>query len=203
MSSSVTHRQQLTHQMELDTKKHRERIEREKDQRMAELEVKNPCPQLCGAWFNPLLPPLQAQRQRQEEETAHLRELKKLGVDLTELLVAQHPKPDQVSPTLIPLFLCKVLSLYLPSLVPTSHHSTPSLPVALFSLGVLYSKLSPSPSSGCASHHPRHWRREHTHSPVTFYFQLDNVLSPSEIDFNYDFGLHYCRLFLSCITFFL
>jgi hypothetical protein len=74
-------KQQLTHQMELDTKKHRERIEREKDQRMAELE---------------------AQRQRQEEETAHLRELKKLGVDLTELLVAQHPKPDQVVRVITP-----------------------------------------------------------------------------------------------------
>jgi hypothetical protein len=68
-------KQQLTHQLELDAKRHSEKVHREKAQKMAELE---------------------AQRQRQEEEVAHLREMNRLGVDLTSLLVAQHPKPDQV-----------------------------------------------------------------------------------------------------------
>ena len=39
---------------------------------------------------------VQAEKSLQEEELAHLVELKKLGVDLTTYLVSQYPKPDQV-----------------------------------------------------------------------------------------------------------
>ena len=38
----------------------------------------------------------QAEKSLQEEELAHLEKLKGLGVNLTEYLVSQHPKPDQV-----------------------------------------------------------------------------------------------------------
>ena len=38
----------------------------------------------------------QAQKKLQDEELAHLAELKRLGVDLTKYLETQNPKPDQV-----------------------------------------------------------------------------------------------------------
>lgn len=39
---------------------------------------------------------IQAEKSMQEEELAHLVELKKLGVDLTTYLISKHPKPDQI-----------------------------------------------------------------------------------------------------------
>jgi hypothetical protein len=39
---------------------------------------------------------LQAERALQEEELAHLEKLKNLGVNLTDFLISQHPKPNQV-----------------------------------------------------------------------------------------------------------
>lgn len=39
---------------------------------------------------------LQQEKALEEEELAHLVELKKVGVDLTEYLVSKYPKPNQV-----------------------------------------------------------------------------------------------------------
>lgn len=43
---------------------------------------------------HPLL--LQAEKALQEEELSHLEKLKGLGVNLTDYLISQHPKPNQV-----------------------------------------------------------------------------------------------------------
>ena len=167
-------RQQLTHQIGLDAGKHSERVHREKDQRLAELEVltapththntntrthttlihtHNTNTHTHTHW--------QAQRKRQEEEIAHLTELKRLGVDITTLLVARHPKPDQVCrDTHTHTQTCQTNSLSL------------SLPIYL----------------GCEGHHTRQWRRTHTRSPLK---------SPSKISRvdRYIFLCRTCQIF--------
>lgn len=52
--------------------------------------------QLFPLLLSPFLPSSQAKKQLQEEQLAHLAQLKRLGVDLTSYLVGQNPKPDQV-----------------------------------------------------------------------------------------------------------
>ena len=39
---------------------------------------------------------MQAEKALQEEELSHLEKLKGLGVSLTDYLISQHPKPNQV-----------------------------------------------------------------------------------------------------------
>lgn len=68
-------KEQLQHQLRLDEKQQEEQLDRERSKRLAELE---------------------AQKKLQDEELAHLAELKRLGVDLTKYLETQNPKPDQV-----------------------------------------------------------------------------------------------------------
>ena len=73
MTTSPAPREQLIHKLKLEEAEHQEQLSRQKAKRLAELH---------------------SERLHQQQQLAHLRQLKALGVELTAYLVNQNPKPD-------------------------------------------------------------------------------------------------------------
>lgn len=83
----------MIHKLRLEAKDHEEKLERETSKKLAELEVRAQKPSIVPT---AILYSSQSKKKLQDEQLAHLRQLKELEVDLTTYLVSQHPKPDNV-----------------------------------------------------------------------------------------------------------